>query len=372
MKSHLKTMNLEIETLSPLYIGSGKSINKKEYIYIEKGHRVLILDNNKFFNFLVKKNLIPEYEKFMLREQKDLYKWLIELNIRKEELELFKSYEINASDAIIADKTLKEINLFIKDKYIKPYVPGSSLKGYIKTAILSKFISEDKSFSSKVYLDMKNKLTERKLEFKNEEREIETKYINKLPFESKKERNGSINSLMRGIQISDSEPIDIENIILCTKIDYKKDKSKSEIDIFRECIKPNTVIRHTFTYDHDIFKQCKIDIQFIKNSIKEFYNIQKKYHIDKFIIDNDFEKIIDEEYEIYLGGGAGYNSKTLSYSLGNNDVLHFVSKIMDKKFKDHKHYQDVDLGISPRTLKCTKYNNKYYIMGRCKILFNEA
>jgi CRISPR-associated protein Csm5 len=221
MRSHLESIPIELKTLSPLHIGCGKSITKKEYIYLENGQRVLIPDINKLFNYLVKNNFVKDFENYMLGAQQDLYKWLTGLNITKEEIESIKSYEVNASDAIIPQKPLKEINLIIKDNYKKPYIPGSSLKGYIKTAMLSKFISEDKKFAQYMFTKLKRKVENRNHNFKDEEREMDSYFLNKISTGEIKGKNSSVNSLMKGIQISDSEPIEVENVISIFHLSFK-------------------------------------------------------------------------------------------------------------------------------------------------------
>ena len=44
MRSHLKIYTFKLKTLSPLFIGSGKEITKKEYVYVPNGHRVIMLN----------------------------------------------------------------------------------------------------------------------------------------------------------------------------------------------------------------------------------------------------------------------------------------------------------------------------------------
>ena len=35
--------------------------------------------------------------------------------------------------------------------------------------------------------------------------------------------------------------------------------------------------------------------------------------------------------------------------------------------REHKHYKDLRLGVSPHILKCTRYKGKEYMMGQCEI-----
>ena len=57
MKEYLKIYRIKITALSPIHIGSGEKINKKEYIYLPRNHQVLIPDIEKMYGDLQKKVL---------------------------------------------------------------------------------------------------------------------------------------------------------------------------------------------------------------------------------------------------------------------------------------------------------------------------
>ena len=56
----------------------------------------------------------------------------------------------------------------------------------------------------------------------------------------------------------------------------------------------------------------------------------------------------------------------------SEEAAEIISKMLDKSFSsaDHKRFT-IKEGISPKVLKCTKYQNKLYEMGRCEISFKE-
>ena len=58
MKEFLKHYRMQIEALSPIYIGSGIKLGKKEYIYIPWNHEVIIPDMQKMFLSVQKKDLL--------------------------------------------------------------------------------------------------------------------------------------------------------------------------------------------------------------------------------------------------------------------------------------------------------------------------
>lgn len=71
--------------------------------------------------------------------------------------------------------------------------------------------------------------------------------------------------------------------------------------------------------------------------------------------------------QILLGGGAGFVSKTLVYpAMGYNKGLDMVSNILNRAFKDHKHFKDKQQGVSPHIVKCTYYKGQTLQMGLCE------
>lgn len=370
MKSHLRSYTLTLKTLSPLFIGSGKEINKKEYVYVPRGQSVYMLDIHKFSRFLANRGFVDEYTEFMLGNQNDLYRWLHEKKVNEAEIKTFAAYRISAADALKHNSSLRGIQLFIKDNYLRPYVPGSSLKGAMRTAILAKMVSGEKGEGERT-IQRFNNIIERenfikKNTLRRETEELEVKYLNTLKVIGDERNMG--NSVMKGLQVSDSEPVSTDHLVLTAKIDLPLAGNIKVIPTFRETIKPGVTIKAKLTLDPVILETAGISVDFIKAAIEDFAVMQEKYFFSAFKRppESDSAKVRDG-LELYLGGGVGYVSKTLSYPMGGKDALEFVASLMSKQFRQHKHEKDRDLGISPHILKETYYNHLFYRMGRCTV-----
>lgn len=69
MESYLKHYKMKLKTLAPLYIGSGKEVTKKQYIFAN--NKIYVIDVPKFLKFIADKNLTDKYMTFckmMIRE----------------------------------------------------------------------------------------------------------------------------------------------------------------------------------------------------------------------------------------------------------------------------------------------------------------
>lgn len=76
---------------------------------------------------------------------------------------------------------------------------------------------------------------------------------------------------------------------------------------------------------------------------------------------NDYDRMYDAD--LFLGGGAGYLSKTLTYALApsKREGIQVVKELMQQEFRKGKHERDRN--ISPHTLKLAYLEDRDAIMG---------
>ncbi|HHZ03316.1 MAG TPA: type III-A CRISPR-associated RAMP protein Csm5 [Tissierellia bacterium] len=363
MMGYLKTYKIIVETLAPVFIGSGEKINRKEYVFHSNDKKVLIPDLFKLYKGLEKLNLLKEYENYLLYDSKDLFAWFKDRNVDKKEYQQWMKYSLDSGDAVFEEKGKKEILLFVKDSYGHPYVPGSSLKGALRTALLTEIIMENNNLFDEVKKDI---VKAKKAKYKRRYLYREAATIEQEAFNAVRNDKGynAANDCLAGIRISDSKPLNLSDLVLCQKIDVTVEGKQKSLPVLRECIKPHRKIEFNLTIDTHL---CNYSVDAIIGSINSFFN----YHKDVF--NKAFGK--DREYpenSFYLGGGSGYVSKTVTYPLFGEEGVVMASRIIDntlsfKTKQEHKHYKDVSLGVSPHMLKCTKYEETLYEMGLCKI-----
>lgn len=65
-QDHLQVFDLTLKTQSPLFVGSGRKIGKREYIYSPNQGCVKILNMELFFDYMLRHDLVRQFEKFML------------------------------------------------------------------------------------------------------------------------------------------------------------------------------------------------------------------------------------------------------------------------------------------------------------------
>jgi len=353
-QDHLEVYDLYLSVKSPIFIGNGHSYTKKEYLYSPSTGMVSILDQDRFFNQLVQRRLVDSYERFILGSNRGLYEFLTsDCRFTPRDIQDMTRYSVRVGDALDDTHTLKEIFCFIRNAAGNVYIPGSSIKGAIRTVLLT---------------DMLGKMPDNRREAIDfeDKRGFEDLILNTLSMKKNKDgapdiRN-AVNSLLRGIQISDSEVIPDSQITLCQKIDFSKSGYPKKIPLVRECLSPGTVIRCKLTLDRWILKDS-ITADTIRRAIDSFDDFYQTTYLSYF----PTEKNLLPPHHILLGGGAGFWSKTVTYPAYRLKALEKTSFILQKAFRDHRHEDDISYGISPRTVKKTKFNRSYVPFGICEV-----
>jgi CRISPR-associated protein Csm5 len=373
---HLERINLTLRTLSPLFIGSGEKLSKKEYILDPKKAIIYFPHLPKFMVFLQQRGILVDYEAFLLQSrQNDLRAFLQDHHIEEKDYQHFVAYHIPAGEAI-KSLQFREVLTFLKGADGRPYIPGSSIKGAIRTALgalLIKSVDRQRFIKQVQNADHRGNI---RWYLNQEENSLEQKLFCRLEYKDTSGKmdlsKSPINDIMRGIQISDSAPLDYERLTLCGKVDRKPDGSVNSLPIFRECLMPGSEARMVMTLDLPMLKRAGWDKYTIEQALHQFADEHYANYEQSFPEDNNDAPIAAQQgVDMILGGGAGYVSKTLMYNLFNErkEAMSMVSQIMHRQFKTHGHNKDLNQHrVSPHTLKTTRYQELYYQMGRCELI----
>lgn len=374
MNQYLKSYRVIMRTVGPVFIGSGREIGKKEYLFINR-RQAGIPDIHLLYAELKKRKKEEAFEEYMLGKGKEsLTQWLENQNVNVADLNKLIRYRLECSDAVLDKNSGKGANRLqilecMKDAYGMPYVPGSSLKGMFRTILLGADIIKN----SEKYQGQKgsmcqngdgnvNRMNYLKREI-SETEGIAFRTLNRL----EKRPHDAVNDILQGLIVSDSEPLSTDDLVLCQKIDRHVDGNERSLPILRECIKPNTVIRFTITVDTGI---CNLSDMQVMAAVKLFMTGYYRNFASVFPgLD------VPKTNYVLCGGGCGFVSKTVIYPLyGKQKGIEMTQRVFEKTRvpREHKHNRDKQYGASPHVIKCTRYQGKLLQMGVCRIEKIEA
>lgn len=367
MGTELQHYTLILRTEGPVFIGSGQKIGKKEYIYDRRDNLVHIPDMRKMFAFFMQRGLMPAYEDYLLNDRRDFSSWLYQNRVSARDYGQWIAYTLDSGDAFVDKDNRREILTAMKDAYGCPYVPGSSLKGALRTVLLGAVMLRKSDAFARERAAVKNADLRgpSKRILSREAAQAEQHMYNRLK-RNEKRKEDAVNDIMSGLRIGDSEPLGMDALVLCQKIDIMTDGKERALPIFRECIRPGTEIRFPVTINPEYFHYTPQKIEQAATIFAENYD---RCFLNHFPVNG-----ISGGGNLYLGGGCGYVSKTVSYPLLGTGSAERVSKIIDATLppsirRAHKHYKDAGLGVSPHMLKCTQYDGRLYEMGACTLKF---
>lgn len=346
MESYLKKYKFVFNTVGPVFVGSGQNLKKKEYIFDEKKGRVKIIDVNKMLGFICKdKNLMRDYEKLMMSGDKndDLQSFFNDHKISEKDYKNWILRECNVKGNFNGE----DINTFVRDGRGEAYIPGSSLKGMFRTVILSYLIRHaDEAYKNEMRARVSEDFSDEHLD--EVDKAMSVKFLHSKLTDS--DRKDMVNSIMRGLIISDSKKIADKNMALYKKFDMSVKGEGHSLNLVRECVDFKVKIETTITIDTTIFPYTKDELF---KMFEEFTQYYKEILEDKF---KGCPKHSVSNKRFFLGGGAGFISKTDLYALfDEKKAIEITGRILDSKFQNKEHLSDAKVhGISPRILKCVE------------------
>lgn len=372
----LKTYNITLTIKTPTFIGSGTVLTKKDCLYVPQEKKVYILDGRKTYMGACEYNAEEKYMEFLEDyKQRDFAVFLKNASIPVAVAKTWANYTLPLTNLSSVNESRSrgggadDIQTFVKDPYGKPYIPASSLKGAIRTAIQNAECI--KTRGSQFNTNMEKKIMTADYRNKRsylgrEEKEVNVEKNYTLGV-NEKVKSAIQNDIYSGLRIGDSNPLDVSDLCLCQKVDFKPDGTGTGLPIKRECLKPETVVTFPLEIDDEVFPFTAEEIQ---DAVYETFGDYEQF-LNKFDVDAEFPEC---DNPIVIGGGAGFVSKTSVYALykDRKNGTQAVQKILEnvtsqgKRRDPHKHFMDTSkYKVSPHTRKCTKYENKIFDMGIC-------
>ncbi|MCD8145798.1 MAG: type III-A CRISPR-associated RAMP protein Csm5 [Clostridiales bacterium] len=362
--NHLQAYDLTLSVCSPLFVGTGRSLAKNEYLYNSYQGTVSFVDEQAFLSLLIERGLVDKYEDYILSGDTRLYGFLRDTcGLTQREIEQIAPRTIQAGNAMGQNGNKAQIHCFQRDSAGRAYIPGSSLKGALRTVWLAARILEEENRSDR-------RFNQPNPDYANKRRPAnpipEERYVSLLRCNEKKQTD-AVNSIFRGVSVSDSEPISDRDFILCRKWDVHPNGGEHDINLIRECVKPGSSIRFKVTLDQFLL-DGRITVESLMADIAVFARFYREHYLSHFTLPGDAVDSLNERC-LLLGGGPGLFSKSLDYPYwGDDRALEDVSAFLNAFFQRHRHAEiDPGLGISPRMLKYTEYDDQLYPFGVCQV-----
>lgn len=378
-----ETAKMCLKVVTPINISDGIVLGAKDYLYDSRRQKVFFLNLHQWHMFIYKHMLLEKYESYLanFRDKQSLLEWLRMQGYDIDDVRTVITSEAQATVNLMDNekkKTLNDINRHIQQPDGRLYVPGSSIKGVFRTAILYSLLQKRQDIKVKYWRQIQEKISSNYFkpyrDFNKLISDLENELLHTLRLVDGNIRsNNAVCSAMRGLQVSDTYASRNMQTAILQKVDGGFDKfgkaSPKKLPIFRECMLPKA----------ELFFDVKIEKAVMRTiGINTVDDLLKATHSFFAAVTDLLQQAFGKEYQeafqgvaagnMFLGGNTGFLSKTLLAMLApdKDTAKNTIKVLLDKSFKTHKHLLR-DKVIAPRTLKCTNYNGKLMLMGVAEV-----
>ena len=317
-------MKCRVELLSPLHIGNGNELKMVDFYLDDDKKLIKRIDFNKFISYCFENgiNLMEELNKRHYKTGKDfsITKFMDAKGIDPDG---FTSYEV---PAIIA-KRERESEFAVKE-HIKcggAYIPGSSIKGAMRTALMWAFLNEGDNVDV-LFDELDHWLRKRgRIDLKKIDDRISRKVFG----------DDAHHDILRALRISDTSVIDLEHLEVS---EIKIVGNPQDIPVYVENLKTGTEATFDLYLDEDLLNTEKKEPDFKKYELREYMNTSgickacnafskkvveehlrymwEQYDCESTIgmfetLRSEIERCGDNEAVLHIGWGGGWYSTTI-------------------------------------------------------------
>lgn len=364
---------LTITTLTPLHIGTG-SILRNKFDYTTKRGRTWVINEDELASLLYDGNqqdfddMVAGYPAADFLREEDF----------KEDNPLFR-YILRGKPR--AQSRGAELQELIKDPWDRPYIPGSSLKGALRTALFYVgFTQRNMTFSMK---QLNPRGGARFAAQKLEDQLLAGDYQRDVKYAPNRD-------LGRILRVHDSAPDDTQNMEVVNVSILTGKEPKAPIEL--EAIRRKTEFTALLTLDtHLLSKEIREQLKIRKDQRTWLKNLplvvnywtqqrvaaeSKRSSVSgqwagfvRWLAEQyEAEKLADNEFILQLGWGGGWDSKTLGDHLtaDESEFMELVQKY-DRQMDKQGKFELGDFYPKSRRVVMNDQNNPLYTLGWVKV-----
>ena len=371
------TIPFTLEVITPVSIGNGQVAKVLDYILDASNQEVYILNQKKWFQYLYSLHKLTDYEAYIKSytsgyTKETIYEWMARTICIPNDtvLSSVSKRQLRCVKSSIFKRSLNNVNLCMTDLDGMPYIPGSSLKGVIISAVMSYIVENNEVFRrewQKKLIEASNNDRALRRCIREYGKALDMLILSCIKESTGKWHNDGVKKLFHSISVSDvmlSSKAKMATYILPRYDSVAGQYKRNTLSLYRECITPNTKLEGMLSVN--IQELRKVGIHSVTELVKIVeMHTQRLLSRWKQAFRGDIEQSCIHDLEsvtCLIGNSIGFLHKTLLIPLFDNhrDEVNVVKSILGNGYRR-------DRIISPRTLKLTKYKGKDYIFGGVKL-----
>lgn len=391
--SNFEYKKMVIKCLCPVHITDEVgTVYSYQYLYDARTQRVYFLNERLWSKFLFEHNLLAEFETLISTKMRagTLCEWLLGKGFDIDSLDgaVTEYAEVGVAPEVLAANKMRltEIVRTVHSVDGQVYIPGSSIKGALRTGLLFSLLLQEDKLRMQAWNEITRILSDKRLRDKNFAlsrlaQKLEILVLHRLKIPKNNEPDGELLpqsslkcSVMKGLSVSDAYgdgsiiPVIVQKreAVLMVKTGQIRIKN---LNLFRECLPQGAHQHFSITLDKAVFSA--IGIQSVAELIK------RQQDFTQFILARHkklFGGVLKREFaaaeggNIFLGSGSGFLSKTLLAVLAPDEKAYTsaAALVLHNNFYKHAHLQ-LDKFAAPRGLQTAKTRKGSTLMGLCAV-----
>lgn len=377
MNDFIDSREYKLTCISPVHIGSGDMFKAFEYIYDRRNRKVGFIQEEKWQKMLLRHNLLDAFLDLLKNTwagKVNLLEWLRKHDVEEKEIwDTVKRTSLYKTDIYGDKNTLNDIHVASSLADGSLYIPGSSIKGALRTGIFYNMLQcrlRKEQAANKLCQAMDSGNVRKNLA--DFAARLERTFLS-IKKDIGDEQNVELKCLS-GLVVGDAHLIKPTSSIVLQKVDVTTGKKihrikPNPLSLFRECIPAGTEFSLRISVDRQLLSHCKVaSVQEILDCCREY--LQQGLAMQQGVFGAYYKAAFQEaqQADFTLGGGTGFLQKSIWYSLfpDENEANIKLRQLLDCFFRKHEHKLH-DKQISPRTLKLAATGSQRQIMGLCRM-----
>ncbi|MBC7328633.1 type III-A CRISPR-associated RAMP protein Csm5 [bacterium] len=298
----LKVHRFRLKVLSPLHIG-GRFQSIFPFEYIIDGDRLIVVREDKLGKFLEQKGVLSDFIRGFEQPGFSLTQYLKNKNLLTPQL--LKEVALYSCKLEGTSPIGKSIRPFTRDAFQRPYVPGTAIKGAMRTALwYYKVKSDPATWESKV-----REAVRKKGIAKIVDDELDKEIFQNYRLNDK--NNSPYTDILRVIKVSDSKPWERDSLWIGEELTFADGNIRKDLSVFLEYQKEAVETQIEIVFDEELFERFKKAGKVLFDSFEDFL----------VKVDGFYREVARMEQKQVGGGGKGYYEWLLNKTEGRGYLM---------------------------------------------------
>lgn len=235
MSGQIVRQEYELTCIAPVHVGSGQKLKSFEYLYDRRKDEVAFLNESKWIALLAQHDLMDTFADAVMSGaflRQSIREWLLDHQIKEGELRSIILRRAASAPLITKERGRTKLNDIVAQTTLvdgRPYIPGSTIKGALRTGMLYHAIRRDparfRSTWQEILRSLREPLRDQKKASDRMMSRVEQALLHTLCLSDDVKTGDAVSSAMRGLRVSDAVST-VRDTVVLQKVDATTKKKR--------------------------------------------------------------------------------------------------------------------------------------------------